>query len=417
MKTRAYINMQKRALFDPLSLSIAAAPAIASTAYGEYLKRKPVTGTPEQYQALLAQAPDDVQFRAMPGGDGIGNVPYAFAPGGSIIGDKDPTVYVPGRKKHELDVGIDFADLVGEESLTGRPDIGFVAHELGHAQQPILRRKWTSTFLKLFGAGGGLVSSLVAGFSPAEKPAAIAAILGPLTASPMLWAEVDAAKKGREALEQVPGTTPEQLRRPYMGLPTYALAAAIPSLIYASRKARGRFRKRRRFPMSLFKQSADDRTLPTKLPPAVVNRLWQLSRMEAGDPRKGQGGHDLLRQQAVSDVVLNRYLANKKHYGKTIPDIVHKPSQFSVWRGSFRDNPRFKNVMTTSKIDSPGYKQFQELLSQRLAGKRKDLTQGATHFINPKEVKKLPPWYDPEKFKKLQLPSGKPSIMEFGKAD
>jgi spore germination cell wall hydrolase CwlJ-like protein len=98
----------------------------------------------------------------------------------------------------------------------------------------------------------------------------------------------------------------------------------------------------------------------------------------AGQPLEGQ--------QAVANVILNRGTAGR-YGGSTVDDVVLAPNQFEPW------STRRDELMAIDPA-SPAYKQAEQALELAMAG---DVTNGATHFLNPETVRQrrggsLPAW-------------------------
>lgn len=83
------------------------------------------------------------------------------------------------------------------------------------------------------------------------------------------------------------------------------------------------------------------------------------------------GGEDKIGREAVMHVIQNRLLSGR--YGKTIDDVL-KPSQFEGMKSA---NYRALDP------NSEDYKSIGQMVDDVLAGKRQDMTGGATHFYSP----------------------------------
>ena len=90
--------------------------------------------------------------------------------------------------------------------------------------------------------------------------------------------------------------------------------------------------------------------------------------------------------QAVGNVVMNRVDADSK-YGADAQDIIMEQNQFS----SISDPKRLEAMMNLS-LDNPEYIQALEISKKFLAGELEDITNGATHFYNPKIVDMNTKW-------------------------
>ena len=90
--------------------------------------------------------------------------------------------------------------------------------------------------------------------------------------------------------------------------------------------------------------------------------------------------------QAVGNVVMNRVDADSK-YGADAQDIIMEQNQFS----SISDPKRLEAMMNLS-LDNPEYIQALEISKKLLAGELEDITNGATHFYNPKIVDMNTKW-------------------------
>ena len=88
---------------------------------------------------------------------------------------------------------------------------------------------------------------------------------------------------------------------------------------------------------------------------------------------EGEGAEGM---QAVGNVILNR--ANIKK-DKNIPELMFRKDQFSA----IGDKDRF-NAMINLTPDNPQYIQALEISKKLLSGELDDITNGATHFYNPK---------------------------------
>lgn len=94
-------------------------------------------------------------------------------------------------------------------------------------------------------------------------------------------------------------------------------------------------------------------------------------------------GEDDVGQQAVANVILNRFKSGK--YGRDIKSIVLAPLQFSTWNDDALYGRR-KRVESVGS-DDPLYLKAGANLDKALAGD--DPTLGATHFLNVEETKRI----------------------------
>jgi len=130
---------------------------------------------------------------------------------------------------------------------------GFLAHELGHAEQyknPLYRKT-----LAPFSAAGRIAAQfgvLAPILTDNEQEARRNSIVAGAMQVPTLIEEIDASRRGSNILKKqmaskpaVLGTKTSKLGqalmrlRPFVGLPTYAMAAMTPYLIYQYMKNRG----------------------------------------------------------------------------------------------------------------------------------------------------------------------------------
>jgi len=132
---------------------------------------------------------------------------------------------------------------------------GFLAHELGHAEQyrnPLYRK--TLAPLSSIGRVAGKYGLLAPIFTDNEQEAKRNALIAGGLQVPTLIEEVDASRRGSRILnDQIKnkpvamGTKTSKLGqaltrlRPFVGLPTYALAAISPYLLYKYYKSRGMY--------------------------------------------------------------------------------------------------------------------------------------------------------------------------------
>ena len=104
------------------------------------------------------------------------------------------------------------------------------------------------------------------------------------------------------------------------------------------------------------------------------------------------GNQPIEGQQAIANVVMNRkksqlpYLFGGKK--KSITNIISAPNQFESY-----ENNKINEVDRSSEA----YKIAYEIADKAINNKLEDVTDGATHFINPKlqmeSGRQLPSWY------------------------
>jgi hypothetical protein len=108
--------------------------------------------------------------------------------------------------------------------------------------------------------------------------------------------------------------------------------------------------------------------------------LWGEARGEPpwqGDPDAGM--------KAVACVVLNRVKSRRSTYGLTIADVCTKRAQsskygqFSCWNA---DDPNFAKFLTAN-LDA-AYPRAEAVARLAIAGTLSDITQGATHYFDPR---------------------------------
>lgn len=84
-------------------------------------------------------------------------------------------------------------------------------------------------------------------------------------------------------------------------------------------------------------------------------------------------------QAAVAHVLFNRL--NSGNYGATMRGVVLAPGQFDSWH---------QQNLTAINPRSQQYQQVGQMVDQ--VQSQPDFTGGATHFLNPSLVKKMPNW-------------------------
>lgn len=118
------------------------------------------------------------------------------------------------------------------------PQPGVLAHELGHTTQKIFAKP-LGNFLYAAGRHTPILGLLGATLSGDESKARTSAALGSLGALPMLGYEANASWRGSQLLKGLKGLKGvSRLGRvgSFIGLPTYAILAALPWLGYGMKK-------------------------------------------------------------------------------------------------------------------------------------------------------------------------------------
>lgn len=92
---------------------------------------------------------------------------------------------------------------------------------------------------------------------------------------------------------------------------------------------------------------------------------------------------------AVAWVVINR----SKLSGLSITEVVLQPYQFSMWNTS---DPNRRKIARINPNDDSWYQAYRAAAAA-FFNLRDDPTQGATHYLNPRVLPRLPSWYDPAK--------------------
>lgn len=95
------------------------------------------------------------------------------------------------------------------------------------------------------------------------------------------------------------------------------------------------------------------------------------------------GNQPALGQSAVAHVLLNRL--NAGSYGNSLSSVALAPNQFDAWR---------QQGQSLAKIDpnSAQYQQVGKTFDDAAQANSDDPTNGATHFLNPALVQKMPKW-------------------------
>lgn len=103
------------------------------------------------------------------------------------------------------------------------------------------------------------------------------------------------------------------------------------------------------------------------------------------------GGESPQGRQGVLNSIINRTIVNPKYYGANLFDVISKPSQYTGFNVKDKNYNEVKQYLDgTSKKLTPGrLQQIQEVLdlfNKAKQGKLPDITNGATHYINPKKA-------------------------------
>jgi len=102
---------------------------------------------------------------------------------------------------------------------------------------------------------------------------------------------------------------------------------------------------------------------------------------------------------AIASVVLNRVAADS-WWGDDVVEVCLWPSQFSAWGD--RD-PNLKVMLEaddtimrlghpTLDVSNAAFNECMEIAIQAMDGRLEDNTEGSTHYINPKVLKRRPAW-------------------------
>lgn len=135
-------------------------------------------------------------------------------------------------------------DLFGNTTLMSPKEIhpGILAHEAGHIARGKATTKWLNTTPKML----GMLASLGSLFTNDEDKSLVASGAASALGGVTLLDEILASRKGSEMLQQAhalrrPNTPMRMGTRmsPYIGLPSYALNAAMPMLLHEVRKRSG----------------------------------------------------------------------------------------------------------------------------------------------------------------------------------
>lgn len=134
-----------------------------------------------------------------------------------------------------------------------------------------------------------------------------------------------------------------------------------------------------------------------KVQPRENSKLLAVLVAEAGN--EGVAG-----MQGVLNTIINRTQVNPKYYGKDVWNVISKPAQYTGFSVS---DPNYKEVLDyldkkRSKV-TPGREQqiaqARQLLQLAQEGRLQDITDGSTHYYNPKKAAHYP-WMDVAEFKK-----------------
>ena len=130
------------------------------------------------------------------------------------------------------------------------PNLGILAHEIGHAKQ--YAPGGTPLLNKMAGVGRGAVGlglhTLPLLFADKESTAQLFTGLGTAASLPLLGQELDASWKGRNLLKEAASKTGSKLGflqslSPFKGIPSYMLATALPYIMYKYLKGKGQYEK------------------------------------------------------------------------------------------------------------------------------------------------------------------------------
>ncbi len=139
------------------------------------------------------------------------------------------TAGFPGLKTRKVEgprPSAGYAPSINEVHHTRALPPGILAHELGHAGQGFLKNKaLTKAYLATL-QGAPLAASLVP-FMSNDNTAQTIANVGTAAAVPSLLTELHASLKGRNLMGNALG---RKSWKPFIGLPTYLAAAAMPQI-------------------------------------------------------------------------------------------------------------------------------------------------------------------------------------------
>jgi spore germination cell wall hydrolase CwlJ-like protein len=96
---------------------------------------------------------------------------------------------------------------------------------------------------------------------------------------------------------------------------------------------------------------------------------------------RGEGKHGMI---AIANVTINRVKHDK--FGNDVCSVVYKPNAFS-WVNQLKPLQSMISIQ-----DEQAYLEAKKIAHKALQGDLKDITGGATHYINKREVKNLPKW-------------------------
>jgi spore germination cell wall hydrolase CwlJ-like protein len=100
----------------------------------------------------------------------------------------------------------------------------------------------------------------------------------------------------------------------------------------------------------------------------LARTVWAESR---GEPVTGQ--------LAVAFTVLNRLDRDPARWGRTVSQVVRKPSQFTVW-----STPAKRRRLMALSDATPGFARAKDVAELALSRKAKDPTSGAVYFHSTK---------------------------------
>lgn len=106
------------------------------------------------------------------------------------------------------------------------------------------------------------------------------------------------------------------------------------------------------------------------------------------------GGEGELGMQAVGNVIMNR--TRQGYRGNTVSEVIMSPSQFSVW------NDQSPTSLYNARRNTETYQRAERIADDLLAGRRSDVTGGATSYLNVAVTAQqrggsLPSWYRRDK--------------------
>ena len=108
-----------------------------------------------------------------------------------------------------------------------------------------------------------------------------------------------------------------------------------------------------------------------------------MARTAWGEAR-GEGATGM---QAVLNVIMNR-TKKGSWYGATPAEVCHKKAQFSCWN---LNDPNRERMLAVTESDA-NFRTAKSLAKSAYAGTLPDITNGATHYLNPAALSSLPSW-------------------------